>query len=154
MCAGMKFHPIYSKIFCERSSWMLAKDECLGSPRDKSGQVSQRKRAVVHLLDWHDSSFRRLRPPATISIGRSRPVFTTIAPDRRRRNGYHGIQLTPSFIGVGAWWELLMVMNLATNTQLQGQSENKGDLCKRRLMKKSWQSSPGSIIWWKKKCLF
>lgn len=58
------------------------KDECLGSPRDKSGKLSRRKRAEVHLPDWHDSSFRRLRPPATISIGRSRPAFATIALDR------------------------------------------------------------------------
>lgn len=79
-----------------------AKDECLGSPRHKSGRVFQRKRAEVHLLDWHDSSFRRLRPSATISIGRSRPVFATIAPDRDAGDGaneYRGIELTPVSVG-------------------------------------------------------
>lgn len=69
--------------------------------------VFRRKRAEVHLLDWHDSSFRRLRPPATISIARSRPVFATIALDHDDGddvNGYYsyGIQLTPRFNGVEA----------------------------------------------------
>lgn len=66
----------------EKKCWTPKKDECLGSPCDKSGKLSRRKRVEVHLPDWHDSSFRRLRPPATISIGRSRPVFATIALDR------------------------------------------------------------------------
>jgi len=126
---------------------MPAKDECPGSSGDKSGRVSQRKRIVVHLLDWHDSSFRRLLPPVTISIGRSRPVFATIAPDRDAddgANGYRGLQLTPSTNGIRAWWELLMVMNLAT--RLRGQLEDKRDSCqkfhKKREMTKLFRFHP------------
>jgi len=144
---GVRDHSISFIPNLEKRSWMPAKDECPGSSGDKSGRVSQRKRIVVHLLDWHDSSFRRLLPPVTISIGRSRPVFATIAPDRDAddgANGYRGLQLTPSTNGIRAWWELLMVMNLAT--RLRGQSEDKRDSCqkfhKKREMTKLFRFHP------------
>lgn len=73
---------------------------------------SQRKRAEVHLADWHDSSFLR-RPTAADDFNRedhdpfSRRLLPAVTPRTIREwivgcYAATGIQLTPDFIGAGA----------------------------------------------------